>query len=89
MPSQAYGYSRSQTVSRPAGTARRQIPWKPSQPAIASQLTSRLVPSALVYRRTGASVSRSSTSVPFTSNSTWPPAASRASMRSFTTSVCA
>ena len=69
--------------------AGRQIPWKPSQPAITSQRTSCRVPSAAVYDSTGSSVSRPDTSVPVTSNSSRAPAACRAAIRSFTTSVCA
>jgi len=48
MPSQENGYSRSATASRPDGIELRQTPWNPSQPAIASQVTSCLVPSASV-----------------------------------------
>jgi hypothetical protein len=67
----------------------RQMPWKPSQPAIASQLTSCRVPAASVKRSTGRSVSSSATSVPETSNSILAPAASLARIRSLTISVWA
>ena len=40
MPSQEYGYSRSATWTRPGGMESRQMPWKPSHPAMASQVTS-------------------------------------------------
>jgi|GEM_PF-6252890 hypothetical protein len=89
MPSHEYGYLRSATVSRPAGIASRQMPWKPSQPAIASQLTSCLVPAESVKRSTGRSSSRSATSVSETSNSILAPAASLACIRSLTISVWA
>jgi hypothetical protein len=67
----------------------RQMPWNPSQPAMASQVTSCLVPPASVKRSTGRSVSSSPTSVPETSNSIMAPAASLAWIRSLTISVWA
>ena len=67
----------------------RQMPWNPSQPAIASQVTSCLVPAASVKRSTGWSVSSAPTSVSETSNSIAAPAASRAWIRSLTISVWA
>ncbi len=67
----------------------RQIPWNPSQPAIASQRISRRVPAESVKRSTGCSVSSWPTSVSVTSNSIMAPAASLARIRSLTISVCA
>ena len=64
------------------------MPWNPSQPAIASQVTSCRVPVASVKRSTGRSESSSVTSVPETSNSRRAPAASLARIRSLTISVC-
>ncbi len=48
MPSHEYGYSRSAVWIRPGGMESRQTPWNPSQPAIASQLTSCRVPAESV-----------------------------------------
>jgi hypothetical protein len=89
MPSHEYGYLRSATVVKPAGMESRQMPWNPSQPAIASQLTSCRAPAESVKRSTGRSVSSSATSVPETSNSILAPAASLACIRSLTISVWA
>ena len=89
MPSQEYGYPRSATLTRPGGIESRQMPWNPSQPAIASQVTSRRVPAESVKRSTGRSVSSSPTSVSETSNSIMAPAASLAWIRSLTISVWA
>jgi hypothetical protein len=89
MPSHEYGYSRSATVSRPAGREPRQTPWNPSQPAIASQLTSCRTPAESVKRSTGRSASSSATSVPETSNSILAPASSLAAIMSLTISVWA
>jgi len=89
MPSQEYGYPRSATWMRPGGMESRQMPWNPSQPAIASQVTSCLVLAASVKRSTGWSVSSPPTAVSDTSNSIPAPAASLACIRSLTISVWA
>src|SRR6266581_4044475 len=42
MPSHANGYVRSNAVRTPEGMLGRHIPWKPSHPAMKSQLNSRM-----------------------------------------------
>ena len=69
--------------------AGRQIPWNPSQPAIASQTTSCLVPSAPVKRSTGWSDVRSINLGIGHVEMHGTAGASRCAIRSFTTSVWA
>ena len=69
------------------GDARRQTPWKPSQPATTSHSSSCAAPSC-AKRMRGRPESRSCTVTSSTSNSIGRPPAIRAATRSFTTSVC-
>ncbi len=78
--------SRARSVdSTPSGMLGRQMPWKPSQPAMKSQSISCALPSwlNLIFGRAPV---RSCTLTPSTSNSKGPPSARRCSTRSFTTS---
>ena len=87
MPSHAYGYVRSYTDT--LGMSGRQIPWKPSHPAITSQDTWWETPDESTYESTGRSDSTPDTATSEAENSMTPPSASRAAIRSLTISVCA
>ena len=76
-------------VRPPDGIERRVMPWKPSHPAMTSQVTTCRSPRRSVYDNTGCAESSPLTAVPLTSNSSAAPAAVRAAIRSFTISVCA
>ena len=85
MPSHANGYTRSNTDSTLPGIACRQMPWKPSQPATTSHASSTCSPPC-VNVIAGVRVSTSRTATSPTSNSSGPWYASRAWIRSLTTS---
>jgi hypothetical protein len=70
----------------PSGSDARQMPWKPSQPAMKSQSIDSASPSFDTKRTRGRSVSIASIATSRASKWIGSPVARRAAMRSFTTS---
>ena len=90
MPSQPNGYSRSNVAQHAVGDASaRQTPWKPSQPATTSHSSSCSSPSCAkrIARLLGVEVVHARRRRPRSSSGA--PVASRAAIRSFTTSCLA
>ncbi len=83
MPSQLNGYVKSCSAITPSGNAGRQMPWKPSQPAMKSQTSS-----SPLYVIRGRSLSRSCTATSSTSKWIGTPRSSSAAISSLTTSCC-